>query len=62
MYSLSFIPYSCMDLKHTQSEDVSEIPSLAESRATGILQHQQCRKRQRHYLTKHLIRELSMER
>ena len=24
MYSLSFIPYSCMDLKHTQSEDVKE--------------------------------------
>ncbi len=42
--------------------DVLEIPSLAENRATGILQHQQCRKRQRHYLTKHLIRELSMER
>ena len=49
MYSLSFIPYSCMDLKHTQSEDVSEIPSLAENRATGILQHQQCRKRQRNH-------------
>lgn len=42
--------------------DVSEILSSEENRATGILQHQQCRKRQRHYLTKHLIQELSMER
>ena len=52
MYSLSFIPYSRMDLKHTQSGDVSEILSSEENRATGILQHRRCRKRQRHYSTK----------